>query len=294
MTKLSASAGVTAPAGVDARGVLGRERRVTRGTGGDEAGQQSLAAGSWRQPPIRPATERDEAEPVATLRGEMTHGDGDAFGDIGLAAVGSAERHRRGDVEQEPRREGALRDEDAHVRDGRPRGHVPVDPADVVAGLVRTDLGELEAAPEVAGAVLPGDEATDPAPDAQVERADQHLGRRTRSGPVRGAQALRGDSRGDLRARQLRDGNGVDEPLEDHVRGDLLGQGGEARDDAVAKDVGRQLAHVGRQDVAAATDHCQGARGVDQVDRAARACPDTRCTARSGDGRPRPVRGSPR
>ena len=44
---------------------------------------------------------------------------------------------------------------------------VPVDPADVVARLVRTDLGELEAAAEVAGAVLPGDEAADPAPDVR-------------------------------------------------------------------------------------------------------------------------------
>ena len=65
---------------------------------------------------------------------------------------------------------------DPDVRDGRPRGDVPVDPADVVARLVRADLGELGAAAQVVGAVLPGDEAPDPAPHRDVEGAEERLG----------------------------------------------------------------------------------------------------------------------
>ena len=57
----------------------------------------------------------------------------DALGDVGLAAVGGAERHGGRDVEDEPGRQRPLGDVDAHVRLARPRGRVPVDQADVVA-----------------------------------------------------------------------------------------------------------------------------------------------------------------
>ena len=282
VTKLSASAGVTAPAAP--HGMLGGKRRVSRGASGDQAGQESLAAGRRRQPPVRTATERDEAQPVATLRGEMTHGDGHAFGDVRLAAVGRAERHRRGDVEQQPRREGALRDEDTHVRDGRPGGDVPVDPADIVAGLVRTHLGELEATPEVAGAVLPGTRPRIRRPTLRSSARISTSG--VGPGPAGpGCAARRGGSRGDLRTRQLRHRDGTDEPLEDHVRGDLLGQavklgrcGAEGR---------RAPAHARRTAGRSGDpDDGQGACGVHQVDRAARACPvrDVRHDLRMADG----------
>ena len=51
--------------------------------------------------------------------------------------------------------------------------------------------------------------------------------------------------------------------------GDLLGEGREARDDAVAEDVGGELGDVGRDDVAAAAEQRQRPGGMDQVDRAA-------------------------
>jgi hypothetical protein len=133
------------------------------------------------QAPVSAAAERHDAEPVAALRGQVADGDRHALRDVGLAPIGCPEGHRRRDVEQEPRRERPLGHVDTDVRDARPGRHVPVDAPDVVAGLVRTDLGELGAAAEVVGAVLPGDEAADPAPDGQVERAQEHLGSRARS-----------------------------------------------------------------------------------------------------------------
>jgi hypothetical protein len=57
------------------------------------------------------------------------------------------------------------------VRDGGPGRDVPIDPPDVVAGLVRADLGELEATAEVQGAEFPGEQAVDPATHRQVEGA---------------------------------------------------------------------------------------------------------------------------
>ena len=59
-----------------------------------------------------------------------------AFGDIGLPAIRSAELHRRRGVEHDPGDEHALGELDAHVRHAGASGHVPVDPADVVAGRV--------------------------------------------------------------------------------------------------------------------------------------------------------------
>ena len=138
----------------------------------------------------------------------------DALGDVGLAPVGGPEGHRRRDVEHEPRGQGTLGDVDPDVRDRRPGGDVPVDPPDVVARLVGTDLGELGATAEVVRPVLAGHEAADPPPDGHVERAQERLGRGARPGlrgrtrPGEGGQAscapLRRDRRiggGELRDR---------------------------------------------------------------------------------------------
>ena len=119
------------------------------------------------------ATERHDPEPVAALGGEVADGDRDALGDVGLAPQRGPERHRRRDVEHEPRGERPLRDVDADVRDRGAGRDVPVDPADVVAGLIRTDLRQLEPAAQVVGAELAGDEAVDAPADRQVERAEQ-------------------------------------------------------------------------------------------------------------------------
>ena len=220
-----------------------------------------------RDAPVGAATERDDPEPVAALGREVTDGDRDALGDVGLAAKRRAERHRWRDVEDEPGRQRPLRDVDPDVRDGRAGGDVPVDAADVVARLIRTDLGELEPAAEIVRPELAGEHAVDPTPDRQVERAEQRDRRRARVrvapsggawvGTPRSCRLLRRD---ELRARATAGRIAV----EDHVRGHLLGERREARHDPVAEHVAGELDDVARQDVAAATDDGQGAGGVDR------------------------------
>ena len=124
------------------------------------------------------AAEGDEAEPVAAPAREVPERERDALGDVGLPPLGRAEGHRGRDVEREPRDEHALGEVDPHVRLARARRHVPLDPAHVVAGHVRPDLGELAAGAEEGGAVVAGEHALDPAPDRQVERAQERLRQR--------------------------------------------------------------------------------------------------------------------
>ena len=92
------------------------------------------------------------------------------FGDVGLTALGGAEVHRRGGVEDEPGDEHALGELDAHVRRAGARGDVPVDPADVVAGLVRPHLLQLGADAGERGAVVAGQQAVDATADRELER----------------------------------------------------------------------------------------------------------------------------
>src|SRR6185436_10157470 len=90
----------------------------------------------------------------------------------------------------------------ADVRDGGPRGDVPVDAPHVVARLVRADLRELGAAAQVVSAELARQEPADPAGDGQVERAEQRLRGRTRTGLRRGARPVqRGEGHADRSAR---------------------------------------------------------------------------------------------
>ena len=62
-----------------------------------------------------------------------------------LRPVDRPEPHRRRAVEQQPRGELAVLGVLADERRVHPRGHVPVDVADVVAGLVLAQVGEVEA-----------------------------------------------------------------------------------------------------------------------------------------------------
>ena len=114
-------------------------------------GMTGLAAGS----------EGDDAEAVAAPGGEPTDDERGALGHVGLATVGRPEVHRWGVVEQEPGGQLALRHVLADVRDHRPGGGVPVDPADVVARLVRPDAVEFHAVPPTETAVIAGHLATD-------------------------------------------------------------------------------------------------------------------------------------
>ena len=90
-----------------------------------------------------------------------------------------------------------------------------------------------------------------------------------RVGRGSGRRSCRG--RGLGREVELRGGHEAEDAGDDGVRRDAVGQGGVGQDEAVAQDVRGELGDVRRQDVAAAAQDGQGARAVDEVDRAARA-----------------------
>ena len=73
------------------------------------------------------------------------------------------------------------------MRDAGASGHVPLDPADVIAGLVWPHLLELGAEPGYRGAVVARKQAVDAAGDRELERLEalcgDHTGPRPRGAP---------------------------------------------------------------------------------------------------------------
>ena len=281
------------------RAVAGRLRRAVE-LRVEQRREERGPAGARRDGAIHGAAERDDAEAVAALGGEVGHRDRHALGHVGLAPVGGAELHRRRAVEHEPRRERPLRDVDADVRDLHPGGDVPVDPPDVVARLVRPDLGELRAAAEVAGPVVPGDEAADLARDRQLERAEQRLGRRAGAGTGRRAGAgpravpCRRGERHAVRSSVIWRGAGTAGRMRARIESAVTSSARavKRRDDAVAQDVRRQLVDVGGDDVPAAAQEGERPGRVDEVDRAARAGAERDVASRGPPGRRARARGS--
>src|SRR5581483_10881928 len=148
--------------------------------------QQQAAAALARPTPARVLrAERDEAETVAAAGGGMADRKRDALGDVRLAPVGGAEVHRRRRVEYEPGDEHTLRELDAHVRRPRAGGDVPVDPAHVVARLVRPHLVELRTEAGEGRAVVAREEPVDAARDRELERLEALGADRARPGPRR-------------------------------------------------------------------------------------------------------------
>ena len=144
--------------GAGGRGALssGRSYAALSPRAATSAGEQALATAGRLEPEVPVPAERGDPEAVAALGREVADREGDALGDVRLAAVGRPERHRRRHVEQQPRRERPLRDVDPDVGHGYPRRDVPVDVADVVARLVRPDLGELVPPPRSCARNSPG------------------------------------------------------------------------------------------------------------------------------------------
>ena len=191
-------------------------------------------------------------------------------------------------VEQEPRGQLPVRHVLADLRDERPGGGVPVDLADVVARLVRTDAGRARGRRRDRDR---GGRRSSGRRRAGRATSSSWRTRRSAIGPGPGRAAVR--SRPPTRARSAAPdgfgprtaghavgsaaisrrgaGTSVRDALDDRVGGDAVGQGRVAQDQAMAEDVGREGDDVGRQDVAAAVEEGHGAGAVDEVDRAARA-----------------------
>ena len=87
-----------------------------------------------------PVAERDEPDAPGPPHGKAAEDGGDALGDVGLQSVGGPERHRRRDVEHDPRRQRAVGHVQTHVRLPGARGRCRVDVTNVVADLVRAQL----------------------------------------------------------------------------------------------------------------------------------------------------------
>ena len=75
------------------------------------------------------------------------------------------------------------------------------------------------------------------------------------------------------RAARLGQGHGGQDAVDDIVRRDAVGQRLVREHEAVAQDVGRELAHILRQRALAAADECQRPAGEDHVDRGAGLAP---------------------
>jgi hypothetical protein len=138
-------------------------------------------------------SERDEAEPVRAPACQVADCERHAFGDVGLAPLGRPERHRRRRVEQEPAGQGSLGHVEPDVGLTGPRRDVPVDPAYVVARLVRAHLSQLGAEPERGRAMLAREQPFHATANSQVERAQQRLRHRPR--PRTGGRAGRRETR---------------------------------------------------------------------------------------------------
>ena len=130
----------------------------------------------WSQDPRSLCAGRQQPDAAGAADPDPPEHECDAFGDIGLQPPRRAERHRRGDVEHDPRRQRPLRDMQADVRHARAaRGRGRVDVTDVIADLVRPDLGEFHPEPNPRRAAFARQRPRQQPVDRDVERLDQRL-----------------------------------------------------------------------------------------------------------------------
>ena len=245
---------------------------------------QHLQRVQQRPPPLArtldllPAAERDRAEAVAAACRRPADRDRDPLRDVGLATLARAEGHRRRCVEHEPGHEHALGELDPNVRTSGPRGHVPLDPPHVVAGLVRTKLPELGADAGECRPVVAREQAVDAPPDRQLERT-QRRGRersRPRLGgcPVR-CERVDGGRHEAAASRRPRSicGSGTAATTVSSSASDWTSSASARYErtsrcrNASPTSASRSAGH----DVVATADQRQRLRGGDQADRAARA-----------------------
>ena len=139
-------------------------------------GQHLVAAAPRLDRALDLAVEQDRADGVAAA-GEQA---GERRRQLGqhelLGAVDRAEAHRRRAVEQEPGRQLAILDVLTEERRVHPRGHVPVDVADVVTRLVLAQIVEVRADPAEDRPVVPLQPAVQAADHLPLEAVEDSLG----------------------------------------------------------------------------------------------------------------------
>ena len=241
------------------RAESGREvRPAVGGLEGHELAHEAARVGPparGRHEHLHPVGEADEADPVvAPERSQREHA-GDLDRLLALGRFPGAQRARGAQIDDEDDGELALLPVSLDERAAGPRRRVPVDGADVVAGLVLADLVEIHAAAPEAGAHAAVERVV-----AETARADLDAVRLLRD-------ALRDRLHGGLPSRRH---HGLQHAADDLVAVDALGLRFEAQRDAVAEDVRREQLHVLRHDVAAALEEGPRARGARERDGPAR------------------------
>ena len=140
-------------------------------------GEHLVSAAARRDRLLDLVVEEDRPDPVAAAGEQPGERRRELAQDELLRPVDRAEPHRRRPVEQQPGRElailGVLPDE----RRVHPRGDVPVDVPDVVAGLVLAEVEEVRADPAERRAVVPLEQAVEAADHLPLEAAEEPLGR---------------------------------------------------------------------------------------------------------------------
>ena len=140
------------------------------------------SAGRWRDA-IAGRPERDHAEPVRAAGDESADDEGRALGDVGLAPVGRPEVHRGRLVQHDPGGQLAIRHVLADLRDEAAGRGVPVDPADVVAGLIGPEAIEVEPLAKATAAMVAGQPATRATGQGDLEATDELVRDRAGSRP---------------------------------------------------------------------------------------------------------------
>ncbi len=149
-----------------------------------EDGSNIVASESrWRDAQVGP---RDQHRPESVLvaRGQEADGGGSGKRDLRLRRVLRSEVHRRGEVDDHPRLEVAIRDLVAHVQLAGSGGDVPVDATNIVARLVRTRFAGLTSVARGDALVLTVQLSVEATVDGELQRP-QHLRNRCRSRPAR-------------------------------------------------------------------------------------------------------------
>ena len=187
-----------------------------------------------------------------------------------LLPLDRAEVHRRRAVEQQPRGDLAVLEVLPHVGRVHPRGDVPVDVAQVVAGLVLAQVRDVDPRPAEQGPVVALQPAVEPADDPPLQAAQDALGRQgwlvaTMSRCTVGAGAPRCVAHAALA--HGTSARTVEDRPEQVVGRDAVGQRLVGEHDAVAQHVACQVARVVRQGVVASAQEGERLGAEHQVDR---------------------------
>ena len=263
-----------------ARAAARRARRRRRRAAARRRTRRGRRAAAASRSPARPRRRRRRGRRGGPRAARPS---GDALGDVGLQPQAGAERHRGADVEHDPRGQRALGHVLADVRDAGARAGRGVEPAQVVAGLVRPQLRELGARAEPRRPALAGQRPAGAARDPRSSRADRVVGRAAR-GP--GGRAGRRASRRLRQPHRPRAGSTASSTPVDRSSGaHAVGERVVGEHEPVAQHVGGEVADVVGRGVRAAAQQRERAGGLRQPDRRARAARRTRSAARGRRGR---------